>query len=274
MIKKLIISLLLLNAFAEEERSDKPLWELGLFGGAAYLPDYPAADQSHWRFIGLPFALYRGTTFRVDDQEGARARLLRKPLFEFNFSFAASFPAESDKNAAREGMPDLDWIGEIGPSLTINLLDSKETGVLQIWFPFRGAFSTDFSGFQTRGFVVSPFLLYRYNGFWGDDDSFFASYINRWATERFNDYFYEVASEYSRPGRGTFDGKGGYIGSTLFAGYALRFYDQYEMFVGSFWDSHHWAKNRYSPLFKRKSNFGNVIGFAWKFYESKERGYK
>lgn len=53
-----------------------PLFEAGIFGGVAWLPDYPAAAQNHLRVVPLPFLIYRGELLRSDER-GLRGRILR-----------------------------------------------------------------------------------------------------------------------------------------------------------------------------------------------------
>ena len=45
----------------------KPLWELGAVVGTGYLPDYPAAGQSHFQWAALPLLVYRGVILRAGD---------------------------------------------------------------------------------------------------------------------------------------------------------------------------------------------------------------
>ena len=52
----------------------RPLWEVGLAAGVGRVPDYPGADRSHTRGIVLPYAVYRGPVFRVDEG-GVRGRV-------------------------------------------------------------------------------------------------------------------------------------------------------------------------------------------------------
>ena len=93
----------------------QPLFELGLVGGGGYLPDYPAADESHLRGLALPYFAYRGEIIRSDEKGLLRGRLIQTDDIEFDISLNGSFPVDSDDNDDRRGLPDLDWLGEIGP---------------------------------------------------------------------------------------------------------------------------------------------------------------
>ena len=94
----------------------RPLLEAGVFGGGGWIPDYPAAGQNHLRGLALPYVLYRGEVLRSDDR-GVRGRFYRKDDLEFSLSFGGALGARSRDNRAREGMPNLDYLGEVGPAL-------------------------------------------------------------------------------------------------------------------------------------------------------------
>src|SRR5690606_12063214 len=90
----------------------RPLLELGIAGGTGYVPDYPASDQSRSRQLIFPVFYYHGKIFRSDRDDGARARLHEDPVFAVDVSGSGTFPTKSSENRAREGMDDLDWMGE------------------------------------------------------------------------------------------------------------------------------------------------------------------
>ena len=85
-----------------------------MVAGGAYLPDYPASDQNHLKFVGLPYFVYRGELVR-SDREGTRAKLWESAYANIELSAAASFATESKDDVARQGMPNLDYLLEIGP---------------------------------------------------------------------------------------------------------------------------------------------------------------
>ena len=43
-----------------------PLWEVGLFGGAASTPAYPGSEDRSTRALVLPMLIYRGKVLRAD----------------------------------------------------------------------------------------------------------------------------------------------------------------------------------------------------------------
>jgi hypothetical protein len=56
-------------------------------------------------------------------------------------------------------MPDIDWLGEIGPSVRwVAWRDPSSRTRLTLEAPFRAVFSTDFSHIRYRGYVFAPEL--------------------------------------------------------------------------------------------------------------------
>lgn len=94
-----------------------PLWELGVVIGAGYAPDYPAADEYSARILPLPYFVYRGKVFRSEESGLLRGRIVQTARVEFDVSVAGAVDTKSHQNDARRGMPDLDWMGQIGPRL-------------------------------------------------------------------------------------------------------------------------------------------------------------
>ena len=96
----------------------KPVWELGV--GAAFFSghDYPASDDPNDTALALPFFVYRSERVRVQGG-GVGAVAIERPRFKLDVSLGGSLNAESSGNAAREGLPDLDFLFELGPRLNI-----------------------------------------------------------------------------------------------------------------------------------------------------------
>ena len=93
----------------------KPLFEVRLVSAGAYLPDYPGSKQSHASGLALPYFAYRGRVLRSDEKGALRGRLIKTERVELDLSFDGAFSSDSGENDARRGMPDLDWMGEVGP---------------------------------------------------------------------------------------------------------------------------------------------------------------
>src|SRR5690606_32758666 len=109
-------------------------------------PDYPGSSEKHLRGLALPYVVYRGDIFRLGDGQTARAVAFENERLQFDLSFNAAFDADSDENAMRDGMQDLDFLFQIGPQLTIALGDgfgASQRGELTLALQARSVFSTD-----------------------------------------------------------------------------------------------------------------------------------
>lgn len=149
---------------AAETPAPLPVVEAGVFGGGALLPDYPAAGQPHVRGLVLPWLIYRGEPLRSDER-GLRGRVWRSRDLEFTLNANGAAGSRSRDNRAREGMPDLDWLGEIGPALRwVAWRSTPGTTRLTLETPLRAVFSTDFCGVTYRGYVLAPELALERSG--------------------------------------------------------------------------------------------------------------
>lgn len=257
------------DASAQGASERDALWEVGIGGGGEYAPHYPAADESGLNGLALPYLIYRGDIFRLGDGSIAKGVFVETERVEFDVSLDASFDADSDDNKARRGMPDLDFLGEIGPQLTV-VLREWPASRLEVELPVRAVFSTDFGDIDLRGYVFNPELSWRSRGVWegaGVSVELGASF----ATEKLQAYFYEVGAGFAVPGRPAYDADGGYMGSELGVGVSFGVGERARVFVGGNAAYHGGAANEGSPLHRDEATFSVSAGFLWSLYESEER---
>ena len=133
-----------------------PRWELGAAVGAGILPHYPAADQYRMELLPLPYFAYRGKFVRSDDKGLLRGRVFLSDRAELDISLAGSIALDATDNRVRVGMPDLDWIGEVGPRLQLTLARISPDAKVDLEIPVRAVFSTDFHWFDHVGYVSIP----------------------------------------------------------------------------------------------------------------------
>jgi len=246
-----------------------PLWEAGFLAGGGYAPDYPAAEQNHWRGIGAPYFVYRGSIFRAD-RDGARANLFNFHGMKLEFSAAGSFPARSKDNRARVGMPDLDWLAEIGPRLTFPLWKAWGYTPLKLHIPLRAVLSTDFTNLKHQGYTLTPKLSFRAHDMWKPGWIGLATLSANFGDRQLNAYFFDVEPAYIRPDRPAYDARAGYVGSDVFAGAVVPLNHHFRVFVGGQFTFNEGAANSESPLFKKSINTAFFLGMGWTFYESKK----
>jgi MipA family protein len=249
----------------------KPLWELGAVVGTGYLPDYPAAGQSHFQWAALPLLVYRGEILRAGDKGLIRGRLIHTDRVEFDISLSGSFPTDADNNTARNGMADLDWLGEVGPRLQITLARAARAAKIDLELPVRAVLSTDFSNFDHQGFIFAPELAYQNDDFLGKGIELKLGISADFASEGLSDYFYEVPNNFVTGSRSAYNAKAGYMGTRLQLSAFKPLTERWRVFAGINGEFHHGAANKSSPLFLNTSNIGVGAGVIWSFWQSDER---
>jgi outer membrane scaffolding protein for murein synthesis (MipA/OmpV family) len=247
---------------------EKPLWELGFGFFILTSPDYRGSDESRGYLLPFPYIVYRGDIIRIS-RSGIYSRLFETERVNLDLSADGSVPTDSTKNSSRQGMPDLDATFEIGPSLEICLWRScAGDRKLQFRLPVRAVFSTDFGTIESRGGSAHPNLNFDIkNTGPGGGWNFGVAAGPLYATERYHDYYYEVAPLYATGTRPAYDARGGYSGSRVTLALSKRFQ---RVWVGAFarYDSLNDAKFEDSPLVRNDHAFMAGLSVAWIFAES------
>lgn len=266
----LVMLFLLAGGGAAAQEVRRPVLELGLAGGGGYVPDYPAADEGRLRGIVAPFLIYRGEIVRSDDQ-GARLRAFRSEDVEFSISASGSFPVSSDDNDARRGMPDLDLMGEIGPTLRLTLWrgeDAAQPRRILLETPVRAVFSTDFSSISHRGFTFAPDIAFEARNLFLPNARLRAGIGVTFGDDRFMTYFYGVAPEFAQTGRPAYNARAGYLGARASVSYRVPITDRIAVVAGARLEYFGGAANSDSPLFRRDWNLSVAAGFSWSLWRS------
>ena len=240
--------------------SKKPLWELGLGVAGLRLPDYRGSDQSRSYLLPLPYIVYRGTWLKAD-RDGARALLFDTQRVKVDVSVAASTPTRSRDNAAREGMPNLPAVGEIGPNLNLTLARSIEhRWRLDLRLPLRAAVTLQRSP-EFIGTTFSPHLNLDLAGVAGGWNLGLLT-GPLFADRKYHEHFYGVDAAYATPERAAYRAHGGYAGWQALAATSRRFGNTW---VGAFvrYDSLRGAVFEDSPLVRRHSALTIGFGVSW-----------
>jgi hypothetical protein len=230
--------------------TDRPLWEIGAVGGGGWLPDYPAAGQNHWNGIALPYGVYRGDFLQVGERGIVRGLLVDLRNFEFDLSADAAFPVDSSDNRARQGMPDLDTLFEIGPKLTYKFLPRGSGQDLDLSVAARAVLSTDIVNWRYQGFVVNPALTWRDERFLDGDLRLVAGIGPLFGLDGLNRYFYQVKPRFERPGRPEYDADSGYIGTEITLGATWSPFERVRLFGGIVPGYYKGSANENSPLYR------------------------
>ena len=249
----------------------RPKWEAGAGATGLRLPDYRGSDESRGYVYPLPYFVYRGERLRLD-REGLRGVLFESDRVELDLSLAGSLPVDSGQNEARQGMPDLDPVLEVGPKINLTLWrDRLQDRRLDLRFALRGVIATDLSYAKDAGYVFHPHLyLDLKEVFLGGKWDFSAQVGPLYGSSRYHQYYYGVDPQFATPQRPTYAASAGYSG--LVTGGSLR--RRFRSFwVGAFarYDRLDGAVFEASPLMRRDHSFAAGVAVAWIFAESKDR---
>jgi len=271
----LIISLLLVcqAVFAEETNTQtvqpplpeaKPKWEFGIGLGGLSLPDYRGSDQRAEYYAPLPYVRFRGDRLKVD-REGGRYYFHNHPLYKVDLSAAFSFPVDSDDNIAREGMPDLDALLEVGPRFQWFIYESDDQRLrFRFGAPVRVAINL--SNAENEGWFFAPYFQIRY--FSTMETAF--SIGPMWASEKYHDYFYQVDPQFATAERPAYNAQSGYSGFRFTLTNSHRLSKHY--WWGGFlrYDTLSSAVFEDSPLVKQDDAFMMGLVFSYIFNPVKE----
>lgn len=278
-----LLGLLLVSppaAGAEDDEADRlssqPLFEFALGGTAFFGPDYPASEESQLRGIGAPLFIYRGEVLRLgDEQDIVRVVAADGRRFRFDLSVDASFRADSDDNEARAGMPDLDYLGEVGPRLVFKAakfrLRESVPAWLELELPARAVFATDFTSIEHVGYVVEPGIVLDERRTTLLQDEFRLRLSLVFADAGVMDYFYGVAPRFATTSRPAFDADAGYLGTRTRLTYEKPLGERFKLFLTGEGFLHTGASNRASPLFRDELTGAVSLSAIWTLYASDAR---
>lgn len=261
---RLFCFLLLLCPYYALSASSLPVWELGIGAGIYSSPHYLGADQRSTYALPLPLFIYRGEYLKAD-RSGLIGQLYRNERLDLRLSASGALPVSSNDNEAREGMPDLDLMLEVGPVLEYRLWHT-DTMLLRADLPLRAAVTLDGSGMEYRGLVSNPRLYYR--AMVAEDLLLTATIGPMLADGKFHDYFYRVKAKYIRPGRPAYDADAGYTAMRYSVSLSRYWGD---VFVGAFIHAYdlHGTANEDSPLVRQKDYVSTGLALGWMFRQSR-----
>lgn len=249
--------------------AEQPRWEAGVLLAALTIPDYPAADESRHLLLPVPYFIYRGRVLRADDS-GSRLRRRLAPNLEIDISGGGSLSSDASDTEARRGMPDLDYLVELGPNLRLSYPGPHPKSLIVVNLPLRGVVSVG-SGLDWQGMRFAPELAYVNERFLDGRLALNVSLVSEFASERLQRYFYEVDPVYATPERLAYRASAGYLGSSLGARAWYSFTPSLRGLISVRWYNHDGAANEDSPLFRRANGYSATIGLAWSFLRSRER---
>lgn len=244
-----------------EARDDK--FELGIGVGYLYYPNYIGSKTIQSLLVPLPYIRYRGDYFRIDE-DGVTGKLFGINGLRLDLSVSGSLPASSESSGVREGMPDLDLTGEVGPKIVYNLYE-KGVAKLEIEVDLRATLSTDFSSISYVGITSNPQLKYSLN--YSEFEWTLRAGIAI-SDKDYNNYYYGVQKKYVTPTRPLYSAKGGCSGFKNRVGMT---YKKGHWWGGAFLSYHNISQSVFkdSPLVETNSAFYAGASIAYIFYTTK-----
>lgn len=197
------------SAFAQ-----KTQWELGAGVGVLDFRLYPGSHQSKTYVLPLPYFTLRSKYLEID--RGIRGLLPSNSDWYLDISADFGLPVDSDDSLIRTGMPDLDAIIQIGPSLEYSLYGGRDKArEFRLELPLRTAISVDIDKLSNEGWLIEPRLVYE-NRRTGRSGLFTKARAGlRYATQDYHAYYYDVTADFATPQRSLFESDKGYSGYVL-----------------------------------------------------------
>ena len=256
----------LISHAAENQGNGKASLIIGGGVGAASLPHYPGSDENDDYFLPLPYIDFRSDRLSVNDK-GVHAELINTNILQLDFDITGSLPVSSDDNVARNGMPDLGLFVEIGPEVSLRLIQ-RQNYFISIDIPVRA--SLEFLGenetlddkfVQDAGYLMEPRLHFEAKG---EALSFDFDIGIVWASEEYQSKFFSVNQDFVTSERSFYKARSGLMGHR-FSSSAKYETDNWLVVSYVKYIDLSEGKNELSPLIKEEDYLLGGIGFVRKF---------
>jgi MipA family protein len=232
-----------------------PLYEYGLVGMGARMPHYIGSDEYHLYVFPLPYLIYRGDILQAN-RDGVRTIFWHNKNIEMDISFSGNPPA--DDNKAREGMTDLDAIGETGPALNYYFFNYGERDAFLLQASVRAAFAIGYDGgldISHKGYVSDLSIIYKNSQIFSRQQTRFnVSAGLRFGDSDMHEYFYGVASHDVAPGRQQYEADSGYGGFQVSGNIIKDLTPTYALSGYARWNNVDGAVFEDSPLVRTQNN--------------------
>jgi len=239
------------------------LWKLGAGIGNITAHSYIGSDQAQTITSPIPYLKVKTEWFDLDN-EGLHTNWFEETRFRLDFSFDLGLPVDSNEIKSRNGMPDLDPVGQLGPLLIYQLYDSR---ILkwQLHLPLTYAYAVDGFEVNSVGWASNPRIYFNY--LYGDliyplDISM--SFGSVYASEEFHRYYYDVEPGYITAERNVYSATEGAAGyrfifsmTRRMNGYWLGLYVRYQNLSDAVFAD--------SPLVDQQDYWFIALGASWLF---------
>ncbi len=201
-------------------KDNKTEWTLGMGLGVFDYHLYPGAKQTNRWLLPAPYFTFRSPKFEVD--RGIKSFIYNSEVIVIDVSADFGLPVDSDETLARKGMPDLDFVVQLGPVLEF-LLNDKTRNYFDVRFeiPVRVAISVDIGNVGNVGYLAEPRITFNHKRSSVTGVSQKATLGLKFATQDYNAYYYDVAPEFATATRAEYKSEAGFGGS--FVNYRITY---------------------------------------------------
>lgn len=250
-----------------ESPAGQPLWEIGAVALGVSQQAYPGSDQNVGRALALPYFIYRGQVLRAD-RGSLGVRALKNPTFEVDVGFSGAFGANSDRIAARQGMPNLGTLIEFGPRLKWNLGPAPGGGAWRAELPLRAVFDLNDDAAH-RGLSFEPKLIYerQAKGGWRYNASVGALV----ADQSLAATFYQVSSAHATLARPAYSAQSGLVSWRVATSFSRSLSPDWRLFGFARLDTVAGSANARSPLVRQTTGATVGMGVSYTWMRSSER---
>ncbi|WP_416306491.1 MipA/OmpV family protein [Neptunicella sp. SCSIO 80796] len=243
------------------QASEDYFLEVGAGLVAGQIPEYPGSAQARGFVLPFPYIDYRDDKLTIDRQ-AIKGELFDSGQFRISLSASGTIPVDNDEGKARDGMPELGWVGELGPSLIYDLNRNW-----QVKWQVRKATS------WRSGKLVNVGWRSELGIGWQQDISSVVGFGKmalqselslNFADHRYHQFYYGVEQQYVTADRHYWQARSGVSYTRLSLGLTWR-YQQLWLGLYAKYDSFEGAANRQSSLLAVSHQSGFGLAVAWIF---------
>ena len=185
-------------------------WDLG--GGLTWFGYklYPGSRDDNSFVLPIPYFTFSSPMLEVD--RGVKGFLYTSDTILFDVSADFSLPVNSSRSSARQGMPDLDAVLQLGPAVGWRLSQRDSPVEMKLEVPLRLAVS---ARLRNTGWLLEPRFHMEMKRQNRQGLAYGLTTGLTFATQAYNAYYYDVDTASVTPQRAEFAAEKGYAGAFL-----------------------------------------------------------
>ena len=252
--------------FSSQVLSQEVEWQLGAGIGAFSLDLYPGSSEKKTYVLPLPYFTLVSESLEIG--RGIRGFLFKSDDVVLDVSADFGIPVDSEDSRVRAGMPDLETVLQVGPSLEFLLTELKRDKLdVRFELPLRSAIATDIKHTSNLGWMMEPRFSIEKRRIHKSGLAMKFTAGLKYASSDFHAYYYDVSSDFATTSRPAYASEKGYGGSFAKVRTSWRQGDwiwwallRYQNLNGAVFED--------SPLVEEKDYYLVGVGFAWVFAQN------